>query len=126
MKPTRKLTRRSFLGRVAGGVAGGAALIATGIPAAEAMQVTDRDTGRNSDPPGRGYTGVTDSDSGNNADRPNHGRRGRRATNNRSSYRACTDRDSGRGSDPQGRGRGTGYSDSDSGRNADRPNCGRR
>lgn len=124
MKPTRKLTRRSFLGRVAGGVVGGAALVAVGTPAAEALQVTDRDSGANSDPPGRGYTGVTDRDSGSNSDRPNHGRRGRRPV--RSSYRPCTDRDTGRGSDPQGRGRGTGYSDSDSGRNSDRPNCGRR
>ena len=125
MKPTRKLTRRSFLGRVAGGVVGGAALIAAGTPAAEALQVSDRDTGSNSDPVGRGRTGVTDNDSGSNSDRPNHGRRGRRSSGG-SSQRACTDRDTGRGSDPQGRGRGTGYSDSDSGRNSDRPNCGRR
>ena len=54
MKPTRKLSRRSFLGRVAGGaIAGGAALTVLGAPA-EALQVTDSDSGPNSDPPGRG------------------------------------------------------------------------
>lgn len=102
MKPTRKLTRRSFLGRVAGGVAGGAALIATGIPEAEAFQVTDNDTGSNADPVGRG--------------------RG----NRRRGQRACTDNDRGANSDPAGRGRGNGRTDSDSGRNADRAGCGRR
>lgn len=124
MKPTRKLTRRSFLGRVAGGVVGGAALMTTGIPEAEALQVTDRDTGSGSDPAGRGYTGYSDNDSGAGSDRPNHGRRGRRGNNN--STRACTDRDTGRGSDPVGRGSGTGRTDNDSGRNSDRPGCGRR
>ena len=123
MKPTRKLTRRSFLGRVAGGVVGGAALLATGAQEAEALQVTDRDTGSNSDPVGRGYTGYSDSDSGRNADRVNHGRRGRRA---RGGIQGCTDNDRGSNSDPAGRGRGTGASDSDSGRNSDPAGCGRR
>lgn len=123
MKPTRKMSRRSFLGQVAGGVVGGAALVATGATAAEAMQVSDRDTGANSDPAGRGYTGYSDSDSGANADRPNHGRRGRRPA---SSQRPCTDNDTGRNSDPVGGGRGNGRTDSDSGRNSDRPGCGRR
>jgi hypothetical protein len=124
MKPTRKLTRRSFLGRVAGGAVGGAVLIAGGASAAEALQVSDNDSGANSDPAGRGRTGVTDNDSGSNSDRPNHGRGRRRAAS--SSQRPCTDNDTGRNSDPQARGRGTGYSDSDSGRNSDRPDCGRR
>src|SRR5688572_17928035 len=68
MKPTRKISRRSFLGRVAGGaIAGGAALTVLG-ESASALQVTDSDTGQNSDPPGRGRTGVTDSDTGGNSD----------------------------------------------------------
>src|ERR1700710_1826254 len=72
MKPTRKLSRRSFLGRVAGGaIAGGAALTVLG-GRAEA-QVTDGDRGPNADPAGRGR-GVSDSDSGPNADPAGRGR----------------------------------------------------
>ena len=45
MKTTRKLTRRSFLGRVAGGaIAGGAALTVLG-ESARAVQSSDRDSG---------------------------------------------------------------------------------
>ncbi len=122
MKPTRKLTRRSFLGRVAGGVVGGVALVATGIESAEALQVSDNDTGHNADPAGRGRTGVTDRDSGSNSDRPGRGRgRPRQAA-----QRACSDSDAGPNSDPVGRGRGSGRTDSDSGSNSDRPGCGRR
>ncbi|MDB5668933.1 MAG: hypothetical protein JWL74_1883 [Alphaproteobacteria bacterium] len=123
MKPTRKLTRRSFLGRVAGGVVGGAALLATGAQEAEALQVTDRDTGANSDPVGRGYTGYSDSDSGRSADRANHGRRGRRSGGG---IQGCSDNDRGSNSDPAGRGRGNGASDNDSGQNSDPAGCGRR
>ena len=79
MKPTRKLSRRSFLGRVAGGaIVGGAALTVLG-GSAEA-QVTDGDRGPNADPAGRGRgprgrcTGLTDSDSGRNADPARCGR----------------------------------------------------
>ena len=79
MKPTRKLSRRSFLGRVAGGaIAGGAALTVLG-ETAQALQVSDSDSGSNADQAGRGYTGVTDSDTGNNSDRAGHGRGGRRS-----------------------------------------------
>jgi hypothetical protein len=63
MKPTRKLSRRSFLAAVAGGaaVAGAAA----------AVQRSDNDTGPRADPPGRGTrTGLTDRD---RADRPGRG-----------------------------------------------------
>ena len=77
MKPTRKLSRRSFLGRVAGGaIAGGAALTVLGGPA-EAFQVTDSDTGPNADPVGRGRGGrsCSDSDTGRNADPGGRGRR---------------------------------------------------
>ncbi|MDQ8757880.1 twin-arginine translocation signal domain-containing protein [Sphingosinicella sp. LHD-64] len=119
MKTERQLTRRSFLGRVAGGVAitGGAIVALQGK--AEAGQVSDNDSGPNSDPPGRGYTGVTDSDSGANSDRPNHGRSGGR----RRGIQGCTDSDSGSNSDPAGRGRGTGRSDGDP---SDPAGCGRR
>ena len=120
MKPTRKLSRRSFLGRVAGGaIAGGAALTILG-ETAHALQVSDSDSGANSDPPGRGYTGVTDADSGPNSDRAGHGRGGRRG--------GTSDSDSGRCADTSGRGRGPrrrGVSDSDSGACGDPANNGR-
>ena len=113
MKSTRKLSRRSFLGRVIGGaVAGGGALVA--LSGTAEAQVTDNDTGSNSDPAGRGR-GVTDNDSGTNSDPPGRGRGARRVS--------CSDNDSGTNSDPAGRGRGTGRSDSDP---SDPANCGRR
>lgn len=84
MKPTRKLSRRSFLTRVAGGaiVGGGAMIALTG--GAQAFQVTDSDAGATADPPGRGrgrtpIRGCTDADSGANADAPSNGR-GNRTT----------------------------------------------
>nr|MDQ4087326.1 hypothetical protein [Pseudomonadota bacterium] len=62
MKPSRTISRRSFFGRVAGGliVGGGALAAMTGSAKA---QVTDSDP---SDVPGfgRGGTGVTDHDTG--------------------------------------------------------------
>ena len=117
MKPTRKLSRRSFLGRVAGGiVAGGATLTILGREAQ--AQPSDTDP---TDQVGRGYTGVTDNDRGGNADPVGNGRgRGR-----------ITDSDSGSMADPSGNGRGrrrtsaTGVTDGDSGQNADRANYGR-
>ena len=113
MKSKRRLSRRSFLGRVVGGaVVGGGALVALGNKAE--AQVSDNDTGSNSDPAGRGR-GVTDNDSGANSDPPGRGRGARRAS--------CSDNDSGSNSDPAGRGRGTGRSDSDP---SDPVNCGRR
>jgi hypothetical protein len=117
MKPTRKISRRSFLTRVAGGaIAGGAALTILG-ESAEAGQVSDRDP---TDAAGRGYTGVTDNDSGSNADRAGHGR-GRRRT-------GITDNDRGAGADAAGYGRGrrrSGITDNDTGRNADPAGNGR-
>jgi hypothetical protein len=146
MKPTRKLSRRSFLGRVAGGaIAGGAALTILGGEA-QALQVSDSDSGPNADrsgqgrgnpncsdndsgqygdPGGRGRRcgrpqqgGCSDNDSGANADRAGAGRRcGRPA--------GCTDRDTGRYADGVGRGRRcggggrSGITDGDSGNNAD-------
>lgn len=99
MKPTRKLSRRSFLTRVAGGaiVGGGAMIALTG--GAQAFQVTDADAGATSDPPGRGRGGA-----------------GAR-------IRGCTDGDSGASADPAGNGRGNRRTDSDPN---DRPSCGRR
>ena len=117
MKTERKLSRRSFMARVVGGaVVGGGALVAL-KGSAEAMQVSDSDSGQNADAPGRGYTGVTDNDTGNGSDRPNHGRRGPRRIS------GCTDNDSGSNADAGGNGRGNGRTDSDSG---DPANCGRR
>jgi hypothetical protein len=100
MKSSRKLSRRSFLTRVAGGaIVGGGALVAlTGK--AEAYQVTDSDQGPHSDPPGRGRGNAH--------------------------IRGCTDADQGPNADQAGNGRGNRTSDSDSGPNADPANCGRR
>ena len=98
MKSVRKLSRRSFLTRVAGGaIAGGGALVVL-AGSAEALQVTDRDQGPNADPPGRG-----------------------RGSNR---IRGCTDNDRGANADPAGNGRGNRTSDSDSGPNSDPANCG--
>jgi hypothetical protein len=100
MKITRKLSRRSFLTRVAGGavVAGGAMVALTGK--AEAYQVTDSDQGPNSDPPGRGRGNVH--------------------------IARCTDTDQGPNADQANNGRGNRTSDNDSGPSGDPANCGRR
>lgn len=130
----RRVSRRSFLGRVAGGAAFGAAAIVVGTSATPAAAQTDRDpydpVGR-----GRGGSGVTDSDTGRYADPIGRGR-GRRGSGvtdrdpydpvgngrGRRRYRSgITDRDP---SDPVGNGRGrrrrySGCTDSDGGRYAD-------
>jgi hypothetical protein len=117
MKAVRRLSRRSFLGRVVGGAAvGGSALLVLGGQA-EAFQVTDSDSGPNSDPPGRGRgsrSGLSDSDP---VDPGGNGRGPRHAT--------CTDSDAGPNSDGAGRGRGNNVTDGDSGSNADAARCGR-
>ena len=99
MKPTHKLSRRSFLTRVAGGavVGGGAMMALTG--GAQAFQVTDADTGATADPGGRGRGGA----------------------NRR--IRGCTDADGGPTADPGGAGRGNRRSDADP---SDPASCGRR
>ena len=100
MKPTRKLSRRSFLGRVAGGaIAGGAALTILTGPA-RAQGCSDSDSGPNGDPAGRGRRcgGCTDSDTGRYADGVGRGRRCGRT--------GLTDGDSGGNADPGGNGRG--------------------
>jgi len=99
MKSSRKLSRRSFLTRVAGGAvaAGGAMVMLSGT--AQAQGVTDSDTGPHADGAGRG-----------------------RGSNH---IRGCTDNDRGANADQAGNGRGNRISDSDSGPNADPANCGR-
>jgi len=110
MKPTRPLSRRSFIGRVAGGaIVGGAALTVLGTSAAQA-QVTDQDP---TDSAGHGRGNITDGDSGRTADQANRGRGPRRAS--------CSDRDSG---DQAGHGV-RGPTDGDSGSMADAAGCGR-
>jgi hypothetical protein len=53
MKITRKLSRRSFLGTVAGGAVAGGAFLALGGEAG-AVQQSDSDSGPRADPVGRG------------------------------------------------------------------------
>ena len=144
MSEIRKLSRRSFLGKVVGGAAVGALAITVGATEAQAQTdsdpydpigggrgrrtgITDSDRGANADPAGNGRggrrSGITDSDSGANADPAGNGR-GRGRT-------GLTDSDSGGWADPAGNGRGgrrrcpTGLTDRDSGSNADPARCGR-
>ena len=99
MKPVRKISRRSFMARVAGGavVGGGAMMLVT--DSARAFQVSDADP---VDPAGRGRGGP----------------------GNR--IRGCTDGDRGTTADPAGHGRGNNRTDSDSGPGSDPARCGRR
>jgi hypothetical protein len=86
--------RRTLLLGAFGGVAVAAAA------GSEAHAATDRDTGRNADPAGRGRSGLTDNDNGSFADRAGRGRgSGGRRT-------GITDRDNGSVFDQAGRGRG--------------------
>lgn len=106
MKSARKLNRRSFLARVAGGavVAGGALGLTGG--GARAGQVTDRDP---SDPVGRGRgggTGLTDADSGPGADPAGRGRGASGPPRGVGEYTGVTDADTGANADPPQRGRG--------------------
>ena len=99
MKGSRKLSRRSFLTRVAGGAvaAGGAMVMLTGKAEAQ----------------------VTDNDSGPHADGPGHGR-----GNNH--IRGCTDNDRGSNADGAGNGRGNGNSEFGFRHQRRSANCGRR
>jgi hypothetical protein len=133
MKPTRKLSRRSFLATVAGTVAAAGAITIVATDAAEAQSgCTDSDSGSYADQAGNGRrcggggrprTGCTDSDSGRYSDPAGRGRCRRRVRRS-----GCTDSDTGRHSDPAGNGRCRRRSctDSDTGRYADRPGAGRR
>ena len=111
----RKVSRRSFLARVAGaGVAAGALGLVTGE--ARAFQETDSDSGakgRSRRPRPRPHRDER------RRSRPIPAGYGR-------PHSGCTDSDSGANSDPAGRGRcATGESDSDSGANADAAGHGR-
>jgi len=132
MKPTRKLSRRSFLATVAGTVAAAGVITVAATDPAEAQSgCSDSDSGSYSDPANngrrcgnRGRSGCTDNDTGRYADPAGNGRC-RRV--NRS---GCTDSDTGRNSDPAGNGRCNrrqrrSCTDSDTGRYADRANHGR-
>ncbi len=153
MKPTRKVSRRSFVTSVVGGIAAGGSATALLIGRAEAQNtrytgVTDSDTGNGADRPGFG-TGVrnryTDQDTGPNAD-PQFGGRGPSGSspsgtqynNNTQSNTRCSDSDYGQNGDPGGYGRGcrglppnqyapsvSGCTDSDTGNNADSVRNGR-
>lgn len=117
MKPLRRLSRRSFLGRVVGGVVAGGGALTLLTDKARALQVTDNDSGPNSDPPGggRGHrTGLTDGDP---VDPAGNGR-GRRTP-------GCTDADTGANADVANQGRGNGVTDNDTAAYADPRNCGR-
>jgi hypothetical protein len=135
MKPTRKLSRRSFLATVAGTVAAAGAITIVATDAAEAQSgCTDSDSGPNSDRPGNGRScgggrrsGCTDSDSGSYSDPPGNGRCRRRVVRRS----GCTDSDSGRYADPPGNGRcrrrvRRSCTDSDTGRYSDPAGRGRR
>jgi hypothetical protein len=125
-----KLSRRSFLASVAGGMAAmGAIGTVTGSAVAQSYTGrTDADSGAYADRVGYGRgqrTGYSDNDTGSNADPANYGRRGTSNTNRtnvtdsdsdsgpnadragygRGTTRNCSDQDSGSSADPAGRGR---------------------
>lgn len=110
-----KLSRRSFMTRVVGGVGVTSAVFATPAIAQQRTGVNDSDGGANADPAGygRGNGGPSDSDSGINQDCGGRGR-GHRTGN--------TDSDTGGTADVSGNGR-TGRTDSDD--SADRAGYGR-
>lgn len=124
-----KLSRRSFLTSVAGGMAAiGAIGAVTGSAVAQTYTGrSDADSGAYADRAGYGRrqrTGYSDNDSGSNADPANYGRRGTSNTNRTN----VTDRDSGPTADRAGYGRGgttRSCSDRDSGSNADPAGRGR-
>jgi hypothetical protein len=119
MKVSRKVSRRSFMTSVLGGVVIGGGATALVIGRAEAQTysgVTDSDTGQVRDRPGYGVgtrNQYTDRDTGPNADPQFHGRgpngRPEGSVSGQGSYgeaaSGCSDTDSGPGSDPGGRGR---------------------
>ncbi len=100
-----KLSRRSFLTRVAGTtLAAGAAASITGVALAQNRTGrTDSDTGNSADRAGYGRTGVTDSDTGGNSDRAGYGRGS--SVDRTGSGRNCSDSDSGSYADRAGYGR---------------------
>src|SRR4051812_15403657 len=107
MKPSRKISRRSFLGRVGGGtVMAGSFLSLTGCVG---YGYSDADPYAPAGGGGRGFHGgyprqggCTDGDSGQYADPAGHGR------NCRGGGGGYSDSDSGPGADPAGQGHGGG------------------
>ena len=108
MKKLRKISRRSFLGTVAGGAVGIGAIAVVGTEGATAATVLDparasdsdpSDPARqnDSDPVNRNTRGCTDNDRGRRADPPGRGRRCR------VQRRTCSDSDTGRSDPPRGR-----------------------
>ncbi len=97
MHTSRKLSRRSFLASVAGGIVAGGAAAAAGAQTAKRCPLNDSDSGTNSD---RATRAATDTDSGANADPPCRRRRTPRV-----SQRRCSDTDRGRNADPAYAGR---------------------
>ena len=148
MKPTRTVSRRSFLRKVAGGGAGLISVTAltgcatTGYTDSDPFDpigggrwggggITDADTGAYADPPGRGRGsrgGYSDNDP---SDPPGRGRGGGYSDNDPTDPAGggggvCTDSDRGRDADPSGQGRDCrGYTDNDKGPEADPPGRGR-
>jgi len=134
MKPTRKLSRRSFLASVAGTVAAVGVISVVATDPAEAQSgCSDSDSGRYGDPGGNGRrcgggggrSGCTDSDTGRYSDPAGNGRCRRRVRQS-----GCTDSDTGRNSDPAGNGRcrrrqRRSCTDSDTGRYSDPAGRGR-
>jgi hypothetical protein len=104
MKPTRSVSRRSFLSVVAGGAVLGTAAAFAGVQEAEAQH--------------RGHTGITNNDPNDPVGHGRSRRRGRSGLTDRdpgdpvgngrghiSSSRNCTDSDYGSYADPSGRSR---------------------
>ncbi|MGE0046237.1 MAG: hypothetical protein AB7J28_07545 [Hyphomonadaceae bacterium] len=91
---SKRLNRRSFMARVAGGAAAAGALATVvGASNARAQNYTGQSDRDPTDPGGYGRTGVTDSDRGQGADRVGYGRGDRSG---------CSDTDP---TDPAGNGR---------------------
>src|SRR5436309_666335 len=121
MKPSRKISRRSFLGRVGGGsLMAGSFLALTGCVGYGYSDSDPYDPAGGGARGARGWGrprggGASDNDSGPNGDPAGQGRGGQ-------GRGGVSDSDSGPNGDPAGQGRrggGSGYSDSDSGPNAD-------
>ncbi|MGQ0659647.1 hypothetical protein [Sphingosinicella sp.] len=106
MKETRKLNRRSFLAKVAGGAAIGGGALAVIAPAAAQTGITDRDPGDRVGYGRGGGTGLTDADSGPGADPAGRGRGASGPPRGVGEHTGVTDADTGSSADPPQRGRG--------------------
>lgn len=106
MVPMRKLNRRSFLARVAGGVLAGGGALAVIAPSHAQTGITDRDPSDRVGYGRGGGTGITDADSGPGADPAGRGRGASGPPRGVGEYTGVTDADTGAGADPPQRGRG--------------------